>query len=70
MIRSSIAIGCIILGTFFLYTGYSKTQSVVGGMSRAFSGSYSTETMIYLIGGGVLLMTGLVMVLGKKKKKR
>jgi hypothetical protein len=68
MIRNSIAIGCIILGTFLLYNGYGKTQSVMGGLSRIFSGSYSVEAMVYLIAGAVLLMTGLVMVLGKRKK--
>ena len=68
MIRRSIAIGCVIFGAFLLYTGFGKTQSVMGGVSRAFSGGYSTETMVYLVGGSVLLMTGLVMLLGKKKQ--
>ena len=67
MMRKSLATGCIVFGAAFLYVGYSKTQSVMGGLSKIFSRGYSTETMIYLIGGGVLLMTGLVMVLGKKK---
>ena len=65
--RKSVATGCILFGGILLYIGYGKTQSVMGGMSKAFSGGYSTETMAYLIGGGVLLMTGLVMVFGKKK---
>jgi len=67
MVRRSIAIGCLLFGAILLYTGYGKTQSVMGGLSKTFSGSYSTETIAYLIGGGVLLMTGLVMVFGKKK---
>ena len=67
MMRRSVATGCILFGGILLYIGYGKTQSVMGGMSKAFSGGYSTETMAYLIGGGVLLMTGLVMVFGKKK---
>jgi hypothetical protein len=67
MINRSIAAGCIIFGVILLYIGYGKTQSVMGGLSRAFSGGYSTETVAYLIGGGILLMTGLVMVFGKKK---
>ena len=67
MMRKSVATGCILFGGILLYIGYGKTQSVMGGMSKAFSGGYSTETMAYLIGGGVLLMTGLVMVFGKKK---
>ena len=67
MARKSIAVGCVLFGAILLYLGYGKTQSVMGGLSKAFSGGYSTETMAYLIGGGVLLMTGLVMVFGKKK---
>ena len=68
MMRRSVAAGCIIFGIFLLYMGYGKTQSVMGGLSKAFSGGYSNETMVYLIGGGILLMTGLVMVFGKKKR--
>ena len=67
MMRKSVATGCILFGGILLYIGYGKTQSVMGGMSKAFSGGYSTETMAYLIGGGVLFMTGMVMVFGKKK---
>ena len=67
MMRRSVATGCILLGGILLYIGYGKTQSIMGGMSKAFSGGYSAETIVYLIGGGVLLMTGLVMVFGKKK---
>jgi hypothetical protein len=70
MIRRSLSLGFVILGGVLIYIGYDKTQSVMGGMSRTFSGGYSAETMVYLIGGGVLLMTGLVMLLGKGKRKR
>jgi len=70
VIKRSIAAGCVLFGAVFLYLGYAKTQSVTGGMSRTLSGGYSAETMVYLIGGGVLLMTGLVMLLGKKKKRK
>ena len=68
MARKSIAAGCILFGAILLYIGYGKTQSVMGGLSKTFSGGYSTETMAYLIGGGVFLITGLVMVWGKKKR--
>ena len=67
MARKSIAVGCVLFGAILLYLGYGKTQSVMGGLSKAFSGGYSTETIAYLVGGGVLLMTGLVMLFGKKK---
>ncbi|MDF1525396.1 MAG: DUF3185 family protein [bacterium] len=66
MARKSIAIGCVFFGAILLYLGYGKTQSVMGGLSKVFSGGYSTETMTYLIGGAVLLMTGLVILFGKK----
>ena len=67
MMRTSLALGCIVFGAAFLYTGYGKTQSIMGGITKVLSGGYSSETLIYLIGGGALLMTGLVMLLGKKK---
>lgn len=68
MIKRSVAAGCVLFGALFLYLGYLKTRSVAGAFSRTLSGGYSTETVVYLIGGGVLLMTGLVMLLGKKKR--
>ena len=67
MKRRLIAAGCVLFGAVLMYVGYGKTQSVWGGLSKAFSGAYSTETMAYLIGGGVLFMTGLVMLMRKKK---
>ena len=66
MARKSIAVGCVLFGAILLYLGYGKTQSVMGGLSKAFSGGFSPETMAYLVGGGVLLMMGLVMLFGKK----
>jgi hypothetical protein len=68
MSRKSVAIGCILFGAVLLYIGYGKTQSVMGGLSKTFSGGYSTETMAYLIGGGVLCIAGMFMLMGKKKR--
>lgn len=68
MIRRSLAAGCIIFGSLLLYVGWGKTQSVVGEVSRTFTGEYSTETMMYLIGGGVLLLVGLSMLLRKGRR--
>ena len=67
MIKRSIAAGCLTFGAVLLYIGYGKTQSVMGGLSKAFSGGYSIETLAYLIGGGILFVTGLVMMFGKRK---
>jgi LPXTG-motif cell wall-anchored protein len=70
MIRRSIAIGCIFFGAALMYIGYGKTQSVMGSLSKSLSGGYSTETIAYIAIGGILVTAGLVMVFGKKKKKR
>ncbi len=68
MTRKSVAVGCLLFGAVLLYIGYGKTQSVMGGLSKAFSGGYSTETMSYLIAGGILFLAGLFMLVRKKKQ--
>ena len=70
MVKKSVAIGCIVFGSVSLYMGYERTQSVMGGLRKTFSGGYSKETIAYLAGGGVLLLVGLVMLFGKGKKKK
>jgi LPXTG-motif cell wall-anchored protein len=68
MVRRLIATGCVFFGAVLLYIGYDKTQSVMGGLSKTFSGGYSTETLAYLIGGCVLFIAGLFMLMRKKKR--
>ena len=68
MIRRSVAIGCIVFGSILAYLGYQETQSVMGGLSKTFSGGYSTQTMAYLVSGGILLLAGIFMMFGKKKR--
>jgi hypothetical protein len=70
MIKRSVATGCVVFGSILLYIGYDKTQSVMGGLKKTFSGGYSGETIAYLAGGGVLLLVGLGMLFGKKKGGR
>jgi uncharacterized membrane protein len=61
-----IAIGCIIFGAALAYYGYQQTQTVMGGLTKAFSGKYSTEAMAGMAGGAVLVIAGTVMILKKK----
>ena len=68
MIRRSVAIGCIVFGSILAYLGYQETQSVMGSLSKTFSGGYSTQTMAYLVSGGILLLAGIFMMFGKKKR--
>ncbi|UCG39586.1 MAG: DUF3185 family protein [bacterium] len=68
MIRRSIALGFIVFGAVLLYLGYDMTQSVVGELTRTFSGTYPDKTMAYLVGGGILVLAGLVLLFGRKRK--
>jgi len=68
MARKSVAGGCLFFGAVLLYIGYGKTQSFMGGLSKTFSGGYSTETISYFIAGGILFLAGLFMLIGKKKR--
>jgi hypothetical protein len=60
-----IGIGLLVLGAILLYFGFNATQSFGEEMSEAFTGKYSDDTMMYLIGGGVAAVAGLFMVLRK-----
>jgi uncharacterized membrane protein len=68
MIKKSVSIGFILLGGFLLYTGYQETQSVVGGISKGISGGYPMQTMAYLGVGVLLVLAGVLMFSGKKKR--
>jgi LPXTG-motif cell wall-anchored protein len=70
MIRRSVALGCLLLGIVLLYMGYEKTQSLAGGISRAFSGGYSADTWAYVIAGAVLFVSGAGLLAGKKKGRK
>ena len=60
-----IGIGLLVLGAILLYFGINATGSPAEEMGEAFTGKYSNETMMYLIGGGIAAVTGLFMVLKK-----
>ena len=60
-----IGIGLLVLGAVLLYFGFNATQSVGEELSEAFTGKYSEETMLYLIGGGIAAVAGLFMLLKK-----
>lgn len=65
--NNSRLVGIILLalGAILLYFGLSATDSAVEEIGEAFTGRYSDETMMYLIGGGVAAVAGLFMLLKK-----
>ena len=60
-----IGIGLLALGAILLYFGVNATDSAVEEIGEAFTGRYSDETMMYLIGGGVAVAAGLFLLLKK-----
>lgn len=64
-ISKLIGIGLLVLGAILLYFGFSATNSAVEEIGEAFTGRYSDETMMYLIGGGVAAVAGVFLFLKK-----
>jgi hypothetical protein len=60
-----MGIGLLALGAILLYFGINATNSPMEELGEAFTGKYSDETMMYLIGGGVAALAGLFMVTRK-----
>lgn len=60
-----IGIGLLVLGGILLYFGFNAMNSPGEEIGEAFTGKYSDETMMYLIGGGVAAVAGLFMTVKK-----
>ena len=60
-----IGLGLLVIGVILLVVGYNATQAPVEELTESFTGRFSDETMVYLIGGAVTAVVGLVMLLKK-----
>lgn len=60
-----IGIALLVVGVILLVVGYNATQAPVEELTESFTGRFSDETMVYLIGGAVAAVIGLVMLLKK-----
>jgi len=60
-----IGIILLVVGVIALYFGVNATNAPVEEMSEALTGQYSDQTMLYLIGGAVAGIAGLVMLFRK-----
>ena len=60
-------VGIVLLvgGLIALYFGFNAANSVGEEISEAFTGQYSDRTMLYLIGGGIASVLGLVLLVRK-----
>jgi len=64
-ISTLIGLALLVLGAILLYFGFNATQSAVEEIGEAFTGRYSDQTMMYLVGGGVAAVVGLFLLLKK-----
>jgi len=60
-----IGIILLMVGVIALYFGINATNAPMEEMTEAFTGQYSDQTMLYLIGGAVAGIAGLVMLFRK-----
>lgn len=60
-----IGIILLVVGVIALYFGFNATNAPMEEMTEAFTGQYSDNTMMYLIGGAVAGIAGLVMLVRK-----
>ncbi|MFT6896249.1 MAG: hypothetical protein ACJA13_000650 [Paraglaciecola sp.] len=61
-ITKILALALIVLGGVLIFFGFNQTTSPLGEMSEALTGSYTDETMQYLIGGAVAAVVGLFLM--------
>lgn len=60
-----IGLALIVLGAVVLYFGYSASQSVTEQLTEGLTGRFSDETMLYVLGGAIAIVTGLVFIVRK-----
>ena len=60
-----IGIVLLVVGAIALYFGFNATNAPMEEVSEALTGQYSDNTMMYLIGGAVAGVAGLVMLVRK-----
>lgn len=63
--KSVIGIALLVLGLMLLFFGFNASESPAEEVSEALTGSYSDQTMLYLIGGAVAAVVGAVLLFRK-----
>ena len=63
--KKLIGIALLVLGGILVFVGFNASQAPVEELTESFTGRYSDETMVYLIGGAVAAVIGLVLLLKK-----
>jgi uncharacterized membrane protein len=63
--KKMIGIILLVIGVIALYFGFNATNAPMEEVTEAFTGQYSDQTMVYLIGGAIAGIAGLVMLFRK-----
>jgi drug/metabolite transporter (DMT)-like permease len=58
-----LGIALLVVGVILLVYGLSATDSLVDEASKSFTGRYTDNTMIYLVGGAAAAVAGLLLAL-------
>lgn len=56
----------LVVGALLLFSGYQASQGVDDQVVEAFTGSFTDETMWYLIGGSASFIGGIFLTFFKK----
>jgi hypothetical protein len=54
-----LGIVCLVVGAIMLFFGWQASQSVGDQLTEAFTGRFTEQTMIYIVGGAVAIVIGL-----------
>lgn len=58
MNQKMLGIILLVVGAVMLYFGWQSSESVGDQLSEAFTGRFTDETMLFIIGGVVALVAG------------
>jgi hypothetical protein len=61
--KKLIGLILLVVAAFLVYLGLNQASSPLGELNEAFTGSYSDETLSYLLGGTITGLIGLYMLL-------
>lgn len=63
--KKIIGVALLVLGAVLLYFGLSATNAPVEEITEALTGQYSDRTMMYLAGGAISAVIGVVLLIKK-----
>ncbi|GJM09942.1 MAG: hypothetical protein DHS20C11_22180 [Lysobacteraceae bacterium] len=65
MNKKMLAMVLLAVGVVLLLVGFNASNAPVEEVSEALTGRFSDETMLYLVGGGISALLGVIMLVRK-----